>query len=62
MDAAVTPACLFNNAKVLKTELEKTEAVVLSHGHPNHSLGLIDLLKLLHETQNAQNTQNLKNT
>ena len=53
MDAAVTPACLFNNAEVLKTELEKTEAVVLSHGHPDHFLGLIDLLNLLQETQNS---------
>jgi 7,8-dihydropterin-6-yl-methyl-4-(beta-D-ribofuranosyl)aminobenzene 5'-phosphate synthase len=61
MDAAVTPACLFNNAEVLKTGLEKTEAVVLSHGHPDHFLGLIDLLKLLQETQNTQNSQNLKN-
>ena len=47
MDAAVTPACLFSNAEVLKTDLGKIEAIVLSHGHPDHFLGLVGLLKLL---------------
>lgn len=47
MDAAVTPACLFNNAKLLKVDLDRTEAIVLSHGHPDHFLGLVELLKFL---------------
>jgi 7,8-dihydropterin-6-yl-methyl-4-(beta-D-ribofuranosyl)aminobenzene 5'-phosphate synthase len=47
MDAAVTPTCLFNNAKLLKADLEKIEAIALSHGHPDHFLGLVELLKIL---------------
>jgi len=47
MDAAVTPACLFNNAKLLKADLNRIEAVILSHGHPDHFLGLVDLLKFI---------------
>lgn len=47
MDAAVTPACLFNNAEVLKADLGKIEASALSHGHPDHFLGLVGLLKSL---------------
>src|SRR5664279_3522737 len=47
MDAAVTPACLFNNTKILKVDFGKIEAIALSHGHPDHFLGLVELLKLL---------------
>jgi 7,8-dihydropterin-6-yl-methyl-4-(beta-D-ribofuranosyl)aminobenzene 5'-phosphate synthase len=47
MDAAVTPACLFNNTKILKIDFGKIEAITLSHGHPDHFLGLVELLKLL---------------
>lgn len=52
MDAAVTPACLFNNAKILKVDFGKIEAIMLSHGHPDHFLGLDELLKLLCKEQN----------
>ncbi len=47
MDAAVTPACLFNNAKLLKADLSRLEAIILSHGHPDHFLGLAELLKFI---------------
>jgi 7,8-dihydropterin-6-yl-methyl-4-(beta-D-ribofuranosyl)aminobenzene 5'-phosphate synthase len=49
MDAAVTPASLFNNAEVLKADLGKIEAIALSHGHPDHFLGLVGLLKSLNK-------------
>ncbi|HEY3361907.1 MAG TPA: MBL fold metallo-hydrolase [Methanosarcina sp.] len=44
MDAAVTPVCLFNNAKLLKADLNRLEAIILSHGHPDHFFGLEGLL------------------
>lgn len=47
MDAAVTPASLFNNAEVLKANLGKIESIALSHGHPDHFLGLVGLLESL---------------
>jgi 7,8-dihydropterin-6-yl-methyl-4-(beta-D-ribofuranosyl)aminobenzene 5'-phosphate synthase len=49
MDAAVTPACLFNNARLLRADLSELEAIILSHGHPDHFLGLEELLKFLNE-------------
>lgn len=49
MDAAVTPACLFSNARLLKADLSRLEAIILSHGHPDHFLGLEELLKFLNE-------------
>ena len=54
MDAAVTPTCLFNNAKLLKADLGRIEAVVLSHGHPDHFLGLVELLKFVSKEQNKK--------
>ncbi|WP_048143364.1 MBL fold metallo-hydrolase [Methanosarcina horonobensis] len=54
MDAAVTPACLFSNAKLLKADLGRIEAVALSHGHPDHFLGLAELLKHVSEKQNKE--------
>lgn len=65
MDAAVTPACLFNNANLLKAELDRIEAVALSHGHPDHFLGLAELLKFVSkewnkEEQNKEIEQNKK--
>jgi 7,8-dihydropterin-6-yl-methyl-4-(beta-D-ribofuranosyl)aminobenzene 5'-phosphate synthase len=53
MDAAVTPACLFNNANLLKADLGSIEAVALSHGHPDHFLGLSGLLKFVNEKKKA---------
>ncbi|MDR7666829.1 MBL fold metallo-hydrolase [Methanosarcina sp. Z-7115] len=54
MDAAVTPTCFFNNAKLLKADLGRIEAVVLSHGHPDHFLGLVELLKFVSKEQNKK--------
>ncbi len=47
MDAAVTQTCLFNNAALLKADLGRIKAVILSHGHSDHFLGLFELLKLI---------------
>jgi 7,8-dihydropterin-6-yl-methyl-4-(beta-D-ribofuranosyl)aminobenzene 5'-phosphate synthase len=54
MDAAVTPASVFNNAELLKADLGKIEAVALSHGHPDHFFGLEGLLKFVSEEQNKE--------
>jgi len=54
MDAAVTPACLFNNANLLKADLGRIEAIALSHGHPDHFLGLAGLLKPVSKGQNKK--------
>jgi len=54
MDAAVTPACLFSNAKLLKADLGRIETIALSHGHPDHFFGLAELLKFLSKEQNKE--------
>ncbi|WP_410509766.1 MBL fold metallo-hydrolase [Methanosarcina hadiensis] len=54
LDAAVTPACLFGNSRLLKVDLGRIEAVALSHGHPDHFLGLEELLKFVSNEQNKQ--------
>lgn len=54
LDAAVTPACLLNNAKLLRVEPGSIEAVVLSHGHPDHFLGLFEFLKLVSKERNEE--------
>jgi 7,8-dihydropterin-6-yl-methyl-4-(beta-D-ribofuranosyl)aminobenzene 5'-phosphate synthase len=54
MDAAVTPVCLFNNANLLKANFARIESVVLSHGHPDHFLGLTELLKFISKELNKE--------
>lgn len=54
MDATVTPACLLGNSNLLKADLGRIEAVFLSHGHPDHFLGLEELLKFLNNKPNKQ--------
>lgn len=54
MDAAVTPASLFGNAGILKADLGKIEAVALSHGHPDHFLGLAGVLKFVSKERNKE--------
>ena len=44
MDAGVSSTCFFHNARVLNVDLSKVEAVVLSHGHPDHFGALPDFL------------------
>lgn len=54
MDASVTPACLLGNSKLLNVDLGRIEAVALSHGHPDHFLGLEELLRFVSNEQNKQ--------
>jgi len=54
IDATITPSCLFNNANLLKVNIGQIEAVVLSHGHPDHFLGLGELLKFVSKEQNKK--------
>ncbi len=51
MDAVVTPSYLFHNARLLKVDLSELESIILSHGHPDHFLGLEELLKFLNEKE-----------
>jgi 7,8-dihydropterin-6-yl-methyl-4-(beta-D-ribofuranosyl)aminobenzene 5'-phosphate synthase len=44
MDAGGSSTCLFHNASLLHVDFNKVEAVVLSHGHPDHFGGLVDFL------------------
>ncbi len=54
MDAAVTPVCLFNNANLLKANFARIESVVLSHGHPDHFLGLTEIFKFISKELNKE--------
>jgi 7,8-dihydropterin-6-yl-methyl-4-(beta-D-ribofuranosyl)aminobenzene 5'-phosphate synthase len=44
MDAGVSSTCFFHNARVLNVDLSKVEAVILSHGHPDHFGALVEFL------------------
>jgi 7,8-dihydropterin-6-yl-methyl-4-(beta-D-ribofuranosyl)aminobenzene 5'-phosphate synthase len=45
MDAGPSPEGLLHNAKVLGINLEDVDVVVLSHGHSDHTGGLMEALK-----------------
>ena len=44
MDAANAPLPLFNNLEALEHKVDEIDAVVLSHGHPDHYGGLLGFL------------------
>jgi 7,8-dihydropterin-6-yl-methyl-4-(beta-D-ribofuranosyl)aminobenzene 5'-phosphate synthase len=44
MDAANAPLPLFNNLEALEHTIDEIDAVVLSHGHPDHYGGLLEFL------------------
>jgi 7,8-dihydropterin-6-yl-methyl-4-(beta-D-ribofuranosyl)aminobenzene 5'-phosphate synthase len=43
----ISGTCLINNAQLLKTDLNKVEALILSHGHFDHCSGLREILPKL---------------
>jgi len=44
MDAGISATCLFHNVELLKVDLSRVEAAVVSHGHFDHFGGLPQLL------------------
>jgi len=44
MDVGISGTCLLHNAKLLKIDLSKVEALILSHGHFDHCWGLREIL------------------
>jgi 7,8-dihydropterin-6-yl-methyl-4-(beta-D-ribofuranosyl)aminobenzene 5'-phosphate synthase len=47
MDVGISGTCLFHNADLLKVDLGKVEAVILSHGHFDHFYALDQVLARL---------------
>jgi 7,8-dihydropterin-6-yl-methyl-4-(beta-D-ribofuranosyl)aminobenzene 5'-phosphate synthase len=45
LDAANSPLPLLNNVEALEHDLGQVDALVLSHGHPDHYGGLVEILK-----------------
>ncbi len=44
MDVGISGTCLLHNARLLKIDLSKVEALILSHGHFDHCGGLREIL------------------
>ncbi len=44
MDVGISGACLLHNAQLLKIDLSKVEALILSHGHFDHCWALREIL------------------
>ena len=44
MDVGISGTCLLNNAQLLKIDLGKVEALILSHGHFDHCWALREIL------------------
>ncbi len=49
MDAGMTKDSIFHNLKSLELDLNGVEAIVLSHGHPDHNAAMIKLVESLPE-------------
>lgn len=47
LDGGVNPECIIHNGKLLKIDLSSVDVIALSHGHPDHFLGLYGLIKLM---------------
>jgi 7,8-dihydropterin-6-yl-methyl-4-(beta-D-ribofuranosyl)aminobenzene 5'-phosphate synthase len=47
MDVGISGTCLLNNAQLLKIDLSKVEALILSHGHFDHCWALREILPKL---------------
>jgi len=47
MDVGISGICLLHNARVLKSDLDKVEALILSHGHFDHCWALPEILPRL---------------
>lgn len=47
MDVGISGTCLLNNAQLLKVDLGKVEALILSHGHFDHCWALREVLPRL---------------
>ena len=47
MDVGISGTCLLNNAELLKIDLSRVEALILSHGHFDHCWGLKEVLPKL---------------
>ncbi len=45
VDTGNTPLSLFNNLEAMERGVEEIDALVLSHGHPDHYGGLVELLQ-----------------
>lgn len=48
-DTGTSSAGVVQNAKLMGVRLGEAEAIVLSHGHPDHSIGLVEVLKAMPE-------------
>jgi len=46
-DTGTSPTGVIQNAKLISVRPGEAEAIVLSHGHPDHSLGLAEVLKVI---------------
>jgi 7,8-dihydropterin-6-yl-methyl-4-(beta-D-ribofuranosyl)aminobenzene 5'-phosphate synthase len=53
-DTGATPGALLENARRMKVDLRSIQAIALSHGHWDHTGGLIELLRVLDRRPKAR--------